>query len=317
MLTACDKQISKANCSSVEAYKLVSQIIIDAVERETSNEKYSDTGRFIFDKAKIRASLDQLQITIDSVRTTKDDPNSSKKFCSGVLKATIPASMLADADKSKELENKPKISEDARELNIDSSINLFTKKDFEFSVQPTDDGKELYVESEGSTIWVRLIHDITRSSLLKPILEIQKAEQAQQKAQDQQEVAQLKQEAEASKLEAEKLSALQEKQEADRLKQEFLNRRAEEQPSAQMSFSPSFDCRKASTGSERLICSSKELSAADVKLAQAYKSAANVSSDKGILKSEQNAWRNNERDACSDIECMLAAYQNRLIQLSP
>jgi len=85
---------------------------------------------------------------------------------------------------------------------------------------------------------------------------------------------------------------------------------------AQRSFSPSFHCEKARTGSERLICSSKVLSVADVKLAQAYKSAANVSTDKSTLKSEQNAWRKNERDACSDIECMLAAYQNRLMQLA-
>ena len=315
ILSACDKQISKTNCSSEIAHKLVRQTITDAVEKETSDEKYSNTGRFIFDKAKIRASLDQVQITVESVRTTKEDPNSSKKFCSGVLKVTIPATILADADQSKELENKPKISEDARELNIDNNINTFTKKDFEFSVQPTDDGKELYVESE-NTIWVELLHDVIRSALLKPILEIQKAEQAQQNAREQQEVEQLKHQAESSKLEAEKLRALQEKQEADRLKQELLEKRAENQTPAPKSFSPSFNCRKANTGAERLICSSKELSAADVELAQAYKSAANVSTDKDTLKNEQNAWRKNERDACSDIECMLAAYQNRLMQLA-
>jgi hypothetical protein len=129
--------------------------------------------------------------------------------------------MLADADQGRELEHKTKISEAARELNIDDSINVFTKKDFEYSVQPTDDGKELYVESE-STIWVRLLHDITWSALLKPKLEEQRAEQAQQNAQEKQEVAQLKQEAEASKLEAERLRALQEKQDADSLKQELL-----------------------------------------------------------------------------------------------
>ena len=315
MLSACDKQISKTNCSSEAAYKLVSQTITDDVAKETSDEKYSNTGKFIFDKAKIRASLEQLQITVESVRTTKEDPNSSKKFCSGVLKVTIPTSMLADANQSTELENKPTISDNARELNIDNSINIFTKKDFEFSVQPTDDGKELYVESE-NTIWVRLLHDIIRSALLKPILEIQRAEQVQKTEQEQQEVAQLKQETEASKLEVEKLSVLQEKQEADRLKQEFLDKQVEAQATVQKSFSPSFDCEKASSGSERLICSSKELSVADVKLAQAYKLAANVSIDKDTLKKEQNAWRKNERDACADIQCMLAAYQNRLIQLT-
>lgn len=221
MLSACDKQMSESNCSSETAYKLIGQTMIDAAEKKTASERYSDTNEFIFDKAKIRASLEQLQIVVESVRTTKEDPNSSKKFCSATLKVTIPTSMLADVDQAKELKNKPKISQDARELNIDNSINVFTKKDFEFSVQPTDDGKELYVESE-NTIWVSLLYDITASALLKPILEVQTAEKSRKNAQEKQEVTQLKQEAEASKLEATKLSALQEKQEADSLKQDLL-----------------------------------------------------------------------------------------------
>lgn len=85
---------------------------------------------------------------------------------------------------------------------------------------------------------------------------------------------------------------------------------------APITWAPSFDCAKVSTGSERLICSSKELSEADVKLAVAYKAAANVSADKDSLKSAQNSWRKNERDACPDIQCMLNAYQNRLTQLA-
>ena len=79
---------------------------------------------------------------------------------------------------------------------------------------------------------------------------------------------------------------------------------------------PSFDCTKASTGAERLICSDKSLSEADVKLSQIYKAAANSASDKEGLKSAQSTWRKNERDACSDSQCMLAAYQSRIAQLS-
>jgi uncharacterized protein YecT (DUF1311 family) len=86
--------------------------------------------------------------------------------------------------------------------------------------------------------------------------------------------------------------------------------------STSTSWAPSFDCNKASTGPERLICSSQELSQADVKLAVAYKSAANISTDKDLLRSSQNAWRKDERDACSDVKCMLDAYQNRLAQLA-
>jgi len=224
LLSACDK-MSASNCSSEVAHKIIAKNLIETVEKKTASDKYSDSGEFIFDKAKTRASLDQLQISVDSVRTTKEDPDSSKKFCSATLKVTIPTSMLSDADQGRELEHKTKISEAARELNIDNSINVFTQKDFEYSVQPTDDGKELYVESENG-IWVRLLHDITWSALLKPKLEEQKAAQDQQNMERKQEVEQLKQEAEVSKLEAEKLQALQEKQEADSLKQELLAKQA-------------------------------------------------------------------------------------------
>ncbi len=85
---------------------------------------------------------------------------------------------------------------------------------------------------------------------------------------------------------------------------------------APISWAPSFDCSKVSTGSERLICSSKELSEADIKLAVAYKVASNISVDMDSLKSAQNAWRKNERDVCSEVQCMLSAYQTRLEQLA-
>lgn len=83
-----------------------------------------------------------------------------------------------------------------------------------------------------------------------------------------------------------------------------------------LTWTPSFDCAKASTGPERLICSSKELSEADVKLAQAYKAALNISADKEALRNMQSAWRKNERDACLDIYCMLYSYEGRLAQLA-
>jgi len=90
----------------------------------------------------------------------------------------------------------------------------------------------------------------------------------------------------------------------------------EQQASEQLTWSPSFDCAKASTGSERLICSNKGLSAADVNLNQAYKKALSSSANKDVLKKEQIAWRKNERDACSDVDCMTKSYEKRIAQLS-
>jgi hypothetical protein len=83
-----------------------------------------------------------------------------------------------------------------------------------------------------------------------------------------------------------------------------------------MPWAPSFDCAKVSTGSERLICSTKELAEADVQMAQVYKVALRSASDKDALKRAQNAWRQQERDACADTACMMKAYQQRITQLA-
>ena len=91
---------------------------------------------------------------------------------------------------------------------------------------------------------------------------------------------------------------------------------AEPQPNEQITFAPSFDCIKASTAAERMICSNSELAQVDVRLAQAYKVALNKSSNKPALKKEQGAWIRNQRDSCSDAGAMLQVYQDRILQLS-
>jgi len=90
----------------------------------------------------------------------------------------------------------------------------------------------------------------------------------------------------------------------------------QQQPNGQVTFSPSFDCAKASTGAERMICSNNDLAQADVQLAQAYKAALSKSPDKAALKKEQGAWIRSQRDACSDASAMLQVYQDRISQLS-
>lgn len=83
-------------------------------------------------------------------------------------------------------------------------------------------------------------------------------------------------------------------------------------------FTPSFDCAKASTGQERLICSDKELSALDVELMQAYKKLLNnlPVSDRDRQKNEQRNWIKYTRDACSTVSCLSKAYRERIDDLA-
>jgi hypothetical protein len=79
---------------------------------------------------------------------------------------------------------------------------------------------------------------------------------------------------------------------------------------------PSFDCAKASTNSEHLICSNANLAAADVEMAQIYRQVFNNTIDKKALKREQNQWRKTNRDACEDVPCILNSYAVRTKQLN-
>ncbi|MEY4211606.1 MAG: hypothetical protein RLZ92_1987 [Pseudomonadota bacterium] len=79
---------------------------------------------------------------------------------------------------------------------------------------------------------------------------------------------------------------------------------------------PSFDCNKASSTAEKLICSSSQLSKLDVELNGIFKQAlANAADPKQVINS-QKAWIKNLRGLCSDVECMSRAYQQRLEQLA-
>jgi uncharacterized protein len=82
------------------------------------------------------------------------------------------------------------------------------------------------------------------------------------------------------------------------------------------SFSPSFDCAKASTGQERLICDSRELSALDVKLSVTFRQALEAASDKNTLRDSQRNWRKFQRDSCFDVQCIARSYEARIADIS-
>ena len=78
---------------------------------------------------------------------------------------------------------------------------------------------------------------------------------------------------------------------------------------------PSFDCVKAKTYSERTICDSDVLSSADAEMSNLYHAALQSTADKNLLKQAQNSWRKNIRDACTSEECMISSYRTRIAQL--
>ncbi|HEY7393180.1 MAG TPA: lysozyme inhibitor LprI family protein [Bryobacteraceae bacterium] len=89
--------------------------------------------------------------------------------------------------------------------------------------------------------------------------------------------------------------------------------------------SPSFDCTKASSPTEKLICSEPELAAMDKAMARVYQEAIQNASgnQKANLRREQSAWFTQYARACNSVEsdsqrkdCILHYLASRLTELS-
>ena len=80
-------------------------------------------------------------------------------------------------------------------------------------------------------------------------------------------------------------------------------------------YSASFDCRKAGTKPEKLICANAELSTLDEQLSIAYREALVKGVNKTSVKEWQKNWLFFTRDSCADAACLKTAYVSHIGEL--
>ncbi len=73
----------------------------------------------------------------------------------------------------------------------------------------------------------------------------------------------------------------------------------------------SFDCKKAASRIEHLICDDPDLNSFDSQLEGAYRGALDRAASPASVKGKQLTWLK-QRDACADAECMSNAYQRQI-----
>lgn len=77
----------------------------------------------------------------------------------------------------------------------------------------------------------------------------------------------------------------------------------------------SFDCAKAGTSIERLICSESQLSKLDDDMGDAYRATLQFTQKTQELKRRQVEWIK-ERNRCQTVECLAAVYRKRIQELA-
>jgi uncharacterized protein len=84
------------------------------------------------------------------------------------------------------------------------------------------------------------------------------------------------------------------------------------------SLAAAFDCTKASSNVEKLVCLDKDISRLDDELSNLYKEKFNLINEHGKIafKKDQIHWLSTVRNVCNTAECLKRAYEFRLIFLT-
>ena len=200
-LVGCEKlSFNSAKCNSEDTRKLVIELINKDIDQLTSEQVKTliNTQNITLDMGKVRSTIKQFDITVNDVRTNNSDPNSKKEFCAAELNIKIPSQVIDAANESRKLSDETDIAQQAVLDDLKFELNQL-KHELEYSVQPTDDAKKIYVSLENQNLISNFVAKITIDSLTKAAKQSAKqqavqaeAEAAQAQAQAETEYAQLR-----------------------------------------------------------------------------------------------------------------------------
>jgi uncharacterized protein YecT (DUF1311 family) len=188
LLTGYGKK-PRVECSSSEAMSTTIDVLKKALEKEIiSKASGSEIGEAV-SKSNIRAAIAQIVFSFEDVRTTREDPNSTKRFCEGTLKIRFPAEDLSNADDARSAAGLGTVTQLADANDVDREADTFSAK-ADYDVQPTDTGDKVFAETETKSPLMNVASEVLASSLLHNVLQQaaathqqeQQAQQAQQNA---------------------------------------------------------------------------------------------------------------------------------------
>ena len=131
-------------CSSPTAAQSIHRMILEEIETEVraANKGLAEDRRL--DLSKVRALANELSFELTDIITTKNDPDSTKRFCEGQLTMRVSQATLDTANQKRRESGQPQIQTAAEDANFKVDLNKFVIKAV-YSVQSTDDGQKLFL----------------------------------------------------------------------------------------------------------------------------------------------------------------------------
>ncbi|MDU1354696.1 MAG: hypothetical protein E6932_07470 [Citrobacter freundii] len=218
-ITGCDNKKDMIGCSSEMTQSALMDLLKKSAYEGLSEQvdKYPD----VTNQTK-RSTLDKIKLAISEISTTSSDTGSTMKTCEGTVTMTLSANeyvQLSDAYRKNFNRNLDKQMES---LSLDNNANAFSKR-ISYTAQATDDQKNVFVKASSDNPISVGAAALTSLSIINPIVEQQKIQQAK--------------DAQQSQIEAEQQAQLraqqQAKYEAEQQAQQTIQQQSYQQPQQQ------------------------------------------------------------------------------------
>ncbi len=193
ILASCNR-IGAVECNNTDGQAVISSLLADQLVQATREQLGTTASEPQTNEAKIRATVAQIKILIEDIRTTKKDEASTKRGCAATVKLVLPLNMIADAEKFHTNNQLQSIASLTDAVGLQRSADSYTHQ-LTYSVQPTDDKKKVYGEVEAFGPVANALGEIIAAHMVLPMQEASQqteaaAAQAQQALLDQQTQAQ-------------------------------------------------------------------------------------------------------------------------------
>ncbi|MCJ2188705.1 lysozyme inhibitor LprI family protein [Novosphingobium beihaiensis] len=188
---------SETTCLSESGHEAV----IDLIRKKTRAKVREMLGKGLLQgiakapESKINLAVGSLKFAIADVRTTLEDPNSTKKSCVGNLRVIFPEQSAREAEKTAELlEKDGTIGEAMAGKGFERDAGAYVTQ-FDFTIQPTDSGDKVYAElnEDQQKDIVDGVSMVESMALIRPGIEKlvaeRKREEAEEKARKEQALA--------------------------------------------------------------------------------------------------------------------------------
>jgi len=176
ILASCNR-IGAVECNNTDGQAVIASLLSDQIIQGTREQLGTAVSDPQTNDAKIKATVAQIKILIEDIRTTKKDEASTKRGCAATVKLVLPLNMIADAERFHTNNQLQSISSLTDSVGLQRSADSYTHQ-LSYSVQPTDDKKKVYGEVEAFGPVANALGEIIAAHMVLPMIEANQQSEA-------------------------------------------------------------------------------------------------------------------------------------------